>query len=323
MIFPNPVSTRAGEVKNQGETKYMKTGRVLSLITIIFMCLVLCACQSSSKSSESRKDKKSSSSSKDTDKPDNGKKDSQDDLSGLFDKTTDDDKAKADEPAEPDAGNEPQPITEDKASKRDERIDPFIGVNYYLSSDFGFEILGADKDGISRLKVWGMEKDVPEDYEYDLTPNGFQNWLGKIVLGCKDESYELTFYFNQDNKLCELIVKAADDVSGASHKGLKFLKTEVYGVVPATDPEPTAAVKKNEWTVEKMEPKIMIVSGSPAVKPEPSLESDKLKISFSTGDKVTVIGHVSKFNGTACDYYLIQGDTEMYVQGFFLKEINP
>ncbi len=106
-------------------------------------------------------------------------------------------------------------------------------------------------------------------------------------------------------------------------KGLRFLKSEVYGVIAASDPEPTAAVKKNEWTVEKMEPKIMIVSGSPAVKPEPSLESDKLKISFSTGDEVTVIGHVSKFNGTACDYYLIQGDTEMYVQGFFLKEINP
>ena len=307
----------------QGEIEHMKTGRVLSLITIIFMCLVLCACQSSSKSSESRKDKKSSSSSKDTDKPDNGKKDSQDDLSGLFDKTTDDDKAKADEPAEPDTGNEPQPITEDKASKRDERIDPFIGVNYYLSSDFGFEILGADKDGISRLRVWGMENDVPEEHEYDLTPNGFQNWLGKIVLGCKDETYELTFYFDQDNKLCELIVKAADDVSGASHKGLRFLKSEVYGVIAASDPEPTAVEKKKEWTVEKMEPTEMIVAGSPAVKAEPSLDSEKLKISFSSGDIVTVIGHVSKCNGSACDYYLIQGDTEMYVQGFFLKEINP
>lgn len=301
----------------------MKTGRVLSLITIIFMCLVLCACQSPSKSSESRKDKTSSSSSENSDKPDNEKKDSQDDLSGLFDKTTDDDKAKADEPAEPDAGNEPQPITEDKASKRDERIDSFVSVNYYLSSDFGFEILGADKDGISRLRVWGMENDVPEEHEYDLTPNGFQNWLGKIVLGCKDETYELTFYFDQDAKFCELIVKAADDVSGASHKGLRFLKSEVYGVIAASDPEPTAAEKKNEWTVEKMEPTEMIVSGSPAVKAEPSLDSDVLKVSFSSGDIVTVIGHVSKFNGTACDYYLIQGDTEMYVQGFFLKEVNP
>ena len=301
----------------------MKTGRVLSLITIIFMCLVLCACQSSSKSSESRKDTKSSSSSRDTDKSDTGKKDSQDDLSGLFDKTTDDDKAKADEPSEPDTGNEPQPITEDNSSKKDERIDAFVGVKYYLSSDFGFEILSADKDGISRLSVWGMEIDVPEAYEYDLTPNGFQNWLGKIVLGCKDESYDLTFYFNQDTKNCELIVKAADDVSGASHKGLRFLKSEKYGVVVSADPEPTAAEKKREWTVEKMEPTEMIVAGSPAVKAEPSLDSDVLKISFSSGDVVTVIGHVSKCNGSACDYYLIQGDTEMYVQGFFLKKINP
>ena len=208
----------------------------------------------------------------------------------------------------------------DNGAKNDDRISPFVGVKYYLSSDIGFEVVNADTDGVKTLNVWGLENGVSAKYEYDLTPHGFQNWLGKVVLGCKDDDFEVTFYFDQKAKFCEVIVKGPVDASGAAHKGLGFLQSEKYVTDMPGTTEPSVTKKENQWEIETMEPTKMIVSGSPAVKTAPSLDADKVKVSFAAGSEVIVIGHVSEYNGSKCDYYLIQGDVEMYVQGFFLKK---
>ncbi|MBR1860551.1 MAG: hypothetical protein IJ796_01620 [Lachnospiraceae bacterium] len=208
----------------------------------------------------------------------------------------------------------------DNGAKKDDRINQFVGVKYYLSSDMGFEVIDADTDGIKLLSVWGLENGAPAKYEYDLTPNGFQSWLGKIVLGCKDDDFEVTFYFDEKANFCEVIVKETEDPAGAEHKGLGFLQTEKYTTDMPGASQPAVTQKENKWEIETMEPTKMIVSGSPAVKTAPSLEADKVKVNFDAGSEVVVIGHVSEYNGSKCDYYLIQGDTEMYVQGYFLKK---
>ena len=208
----------------------------------------------------------------------------------------------------------------DNGAQKDDRINQFVGVKYYLSSDMGFEVIDADTDGIKLLSVWGLENGAPAKYEYDLTPNGFQSWLGKIVLGCKDDDFEVTFYFDEKANFCEVIVKGPEDPAGAEHKGLGFLQTEKYTTDMPAASEPAVTQKENKWEIETMEPTKMIVSGSPAVKTAPSLEADKVKVNFDAGSEVVVIGHVSEYNGSKCDYYLIQGNTEMYVQGYFLKK---